>query len=201
AITDHSRSLTITNGLTVDRLHAQRREIEEARRSIGGDFRILHGTEMEVRADGSLDYPDELLQQFEVVIASVHTSRNQPAAQLTARTLAAIENPHVDVIAHPTGKIVNRRDPMPLDWPRVFEAAARTGTMLEMNGSPRLDLDDSLGRAAAQAGVRITLASDAHRIEELPQLDYAVSMARRAWITAGQVASSLDANALLESLQ
>ena len=116
-------------------------------------------------------------------VASVHTARNQPSEQLTARTLAAIENPHVDVIAHPTGRIVNRRDPMPLDWPRIFEAAARTGTMLEMNGSPRLDLDDALGRAAAQAGVRLTLASDAHRTEELSQLDYAVSMARRAWLT------------------
>jgi DNA polymerase (family 10) len=152
---------------------------------------------MEIRADGSLDYPDELLAVFDLVVASVHTSRTQPSEQLTTRTLAAIQNPHVDVIAHPTGRIVNRRDPMPLDWPRLFAAAARTGTLLEMNGSPRLDLDDSLGRAAAQAGVRLTLASDAHRTEELSQLDYAVSMARRAWLTRDQVAGTRDADALL----
>jgi DNA polymerase (family 10) len=199
-LTDHSPSLGIARGLDLGRIAAQRVELERLNAALT-PFRILHGTEMEVRADGSLDYPDELLAEFEVVVASVHTSRNQPAEQLTARTLAAIENPHVDVIAHPSGRIVNRRDPMPLDWPRVFAAAARTGTMLEMNGSPRLDLDDSLGRAAAAAGVRITLASDAHRIEELPQLDYAVSMARRAWITADQVAGSLDADALLGSLR
>ena len=198
-LTDHSPSLGIARGLAPDRIDEQRSELTRLNAELA-PFRILHGTEMEVRADGSLDYADELLAQFEVVIASVHTSRNQPAEQLTARTLAAIENPHVDVIAHPTGRIVNRRDPMPLDWPRIFEAAARTGTMLEMNGSPRLDLDDSLGRAAAEAGVRMTLASDAHRTEELPQLDYAVSMARRAWITPAQVAGSLEADALLASL-
>jgi DNA polymerase (family 10) len=131
----------------------------------------------------------------------VHTARNQPSEQLTRRTLAAIENPHIDVIAHPTGRIVNRRDPMPLDWPAIFEAAARTSTMLEMNGSPRLDLDDALGRAAAGAGVRLTVASDAHRTEELSQLDYAVSMARRAWLTPGQVAGTLSADELLATLR
>jgi DNA polymerase (family 10) len=199
-LTDHSPSLGIARGLAPERIDEQGRELERLNAELA-PFRILHGTEMEVRADGSLDYPDELLSRFEVVIASVHTSRNQPAEQLTARTLAAIDNPHVDVIAHPSGRIVNRRDPMPLDWPRIFQAAARAGTMLEMNGSPRLDLDDSLGRAAAKAGVRLTLASDAHRTEELGQLDYAVSMARRAWITAGQVAGSLEADALLESLR
>jgi DNA polymerase (family 10) len=199
-LTDHSPSLGIARGLSPDRIDEQRSELGRLNAELA-PFRILHGTEMEVRADGSLDYPDELLARFDVVVASVHTGRNQPSEQLTARTLAAIENEHVDVIAHPTGRIVNRRDPMPLDWPRIFDAAARTGTMLEMNGSPRLDLDDSLGRAAAQAGVRMTLASDAHRTEELGQLDYAVWMARRAWITAGQVAGSLGADALLESLQ
>jgi DNA polymerase (family 10) len=199
-LTDHSPSLGIARGLDADRIEAQRGELARLNAEMA-PFRILHGTEMEVRADGSLDYPDELLARFEVVVASVHTGRNQPAEQLTARTLAAIDNPHVDVVAHPSGRIVNRRDPMPLDWPRIFAAAARSGTMLEMNGSPRLDLDDSLGRAAAAAGVRLTLASDAHRTEELPQLDYAVSMARRAWITADQVAGSLGADALLESLR
>jgi DNA polymerase (family 10) len=198
-LTDHSPSLGITRGLAPDRIDEQRRELARLNAELA-PFRILHGTEMEIRADGGLDYPDELLSRFEVVVASVHTARSQPAEQLTRRTLAAIENPHVDVIAHPTGRIVNRRDPMPLDWPAIFEAAARTGTMLEMNGSPRLDLDDSLGRAAGRAGVRLTLASDAHRTEELGQIDYAVSMARRAWLSGSQVAGTLGADALLASL-
>ena len=104
----------------------------------------------------------------------------------------------MDVIAHPTGRIVNRRDPIVLDWPRVFEAAARTGTALELNGSPRLDLDDALARAAGKAGVRLTLASDAHRTEELDQLRHAVSTARRAWLTAPQVIGTRTAAQLLE---
>jgi len=164
-------------------------------------FRILHGTEMEIRADGALDYPDDLLAGFDLVVASVHTARGQSTEQLTRRTLAAIENEHVDAIAHPTGRIVNRRDPIALDWPRVFEAAARTGTALELNGSPRLDLDDVLARAAGEAGVRLTLASDAHRTEELDQLRYAVSTARRAWITAEQVIGARSAADLLELVQ
>lgn len=199
-LTDHSPSLGITRGLSLDRIAEQRVEIARLNRALA-PFRILHGTEMEIRADGGLDYPDELLAEFDLVVASVHTARSQSSEQLTMRTLTAIENPHVDVIAHPTGRIVNRRDPMPLDWPPIFEAAARTGTMLEMNGSPRLDLDDALGRAAGQAGVRLTLASDAHRTEELGQVDYAVSMARRAWLTVDQVAGTLGADALLASLR
>jgi len=104
----------------------------------------------------------------------------------------------VDVIAHPSGRIVNRRDPLPLDWPRVFEAAARTGTALEINGSPRLDLDDSLARAAGRAGALLTLASDAHRTEELAQQRYAVDLARRAWLRADQLLATRSADALIE---
>ena len=146
---------------------------------------------------GNLTRNEDCLAALDFVVASVHSGFNQERQQMTDRFIRAIENPHVDVIAHPTGRIVNRRDPMPLDWPRLFAAAARTGTLLEMNGSPRLDLDDALGRAAAQAGVRLTLASDAHRTEELNQIDYAVSMARRAWLTRDQVAGTRDADALL----
>jgi DNA polymerase (family 10) len=195
-LTDHSPSLGVTRGLTPERVEEQRREIARVNRELA-PFRILHGTEMEIRADATLDYPDQLLAGFDVVVASVHTSRGQSTEQLTKRTLAAIENPNVDIVAHPTGKIVNRRDPIALDWPRVFEAAARTGTALELNGSPRLDLDDALARAAGQAGVRLTLASDAHRTEELDQLRYAVSTARRAWLTAKQVIGTRTAKQLL----
>lgn len=195
-LTDHSPSLGITRGLTPDRVELQRTEIQRLNAGLA-PFRILHGTELEVRADASLDYPDELLARFDVVIASIHTGRGQSSEQLTRRALAAIENPHVDVLAHPSGRIVNRRDALPLDWPRVFEAAARHGTALEINGSPRLDLDDALARAAATAGARLTVASDAHRTEELGQQRYAVDLARRAWLTAGQVLATRSADELL----
>jgi DNA polymerase (family X) len=198
-LTDHSPSLGVTRGLTPDRVEAQGAEI--ARLNAGlAPFRILHGTELEIRADATLDYPDELLARFDVVIASIHTGRNQPAEQLTRRALAAIEHPDVDVLAHPSGRIVNTRDPLPLDWPRIFEAAARTGTALEINGSPRLDLDDSLARAAGRGGARLTVASDAHRTEELAQQHYAVDMARRAWLTPAQVLATRSADELLELL-
>ena len=196
-LTDHSPSLGVTRGLTADRVEAQRAELVRLNAELA-PFRILHGTEMEIRADGTLDYPDALLATMDVVVASVHTGRGQSREQLTRRTLAAIDNPNVDIIAHPTGQIVNRRDPVALDWPRVFAAAARTGTLLEINGSPRLDLDDGLARAAAAAGVRLSLASDAHRTEELGQLAYAVSVARRAWLSAEQVAGTRTADRLLE---
>jgi DNA polymerase (family X) len=199
-LTDHSPSLGVTRGLSPARVEEQRAEIARLNTELA-PFRILHGTELEIRADASLDYPDELLAQFDVVIASIHTGRGQPGEQLTRRAIAAIEHPHVDVLAHPSGQIVNRRDPLPLDWPRVFEAAARTRTALEINGSPRLDLDDALARAAGKAGARLTLASDAHRTEELAQQRHAVDLARRAWLRADQLLTSCGANELLERVR
>jgi DNA polymerase (family X) len=199
-LTDHSPSLGITRGLSLERIEQQRAELDRLNLELA-PFRILHGTEMEIRADASLDYPDQLLERFDVVLASIHTGRGQPSEQLTRRALAAIENPHVDVIAHPTGRIVNVREPMPLDWTSIFEAAARTGTLLEINGSPRLDLDESLARDAGRAGVRLTVASDAHRTEELTQAAYGIDVARRAWLSADQVATTRDADALMELLR
>lgn len=196
-LTDHSPSLGITRGLTPERVEAQRAELARLNAELA-PFRILHGTELEIRADATLDYPDELLARFDLVIASIHTGRSQSSEQLTRRALAAIEHPHVDVLAHPSGRIVNRRDPLPLDWPRLFEAAARSNTALEINGSPRLDLDDPLARAAGRAGARLTLASDAHRTEELAQQDYAVDLARRAWLRADQLLATRSADQLLD---
>jgi DNA polymerase (family 10) len=199
-LTDHSPSLGVARGLVPERVEEQRVEIARVNRELA-PFRVLHGTELEIRADATLDYPDALLATFDVVIASIHTGRGQSGEQLTSRALAAIEHPHVDVLAHPSGRIVNRRDPLPLDWPRLFEAAARTGTALEINGSPRLDLDDSLARAAGQAGARLTLASDAHRTEELSQQRYAVDLARRAWLEPGQILATRSADELVEMLR
>jgi len=198
-LTDHSPSLGVARGLDPARVEEQRIEIARINAELA-PFRILHGTELEIRADATLDYPDELLARFDVVIASIHTGRGQSAEQLTRRALAAIEHPHVDVLAHPSGRIVNRRDPLPLQWPRLFEAAAKSGTALEINGSPRLDLDDGLARAAGRAGARLTLASDAHRTEELGQQRYAVDLARRAWLEPHQLLVTRTADQLLELL-
>jgi DNA polymerase (family X) len=198
-LTDHSPSLGVTRGLSPERVEAQRAEIGRLNAELA-PFRILHGTELEIRADATLDYPDELLARFEVVIASIHTGRGQSPEQLTKRALAAIEHPHVDVLAHPSGRIVNRRDALPLDWPRLFAAAAKHRTALEINGSPRLDLDDSLARAAGRAGARLTLASDAHRTEELGQQAYAVDLARRAWLSPQQLLATRTADELLADL-
>ena len=195
-LTDHSPSLGITRGLSVERIAEQRNEIARVNRALA-PFRVLHGTELEIRADGTLDYDDEVLAAFEVVIASMHSARSQPPEQLTLRALAAIEHPHVDVLAHPTGRIVNTRDAVTMDWEAIFTAAARTNTMLEINGSPRLDLPDELARSAGRAGVRLSVSSDAHRTEELDNLEHAVSVARRAWLTSEQVAGTREADELL----
>jgi DNA polymerase (family 10) len=195
-LTDHSPSLGITRGLPPERVVEQRLEIDRVNAAVA-PFRILHGTELEIRADGTLDYDDALLATFDVVIASMHSARAQAPEQLTRRALAAIENPHVDVLAHPTGRIVNVRDAIAMDWEAVFAAAARTGTMMEINGSPRLDLPDELARSAGRAGVTLSVSSDAHRTEELDNLRYGVSVARRAWLGAEQVAGTRDAEELL----
>jgi DNA polymerase (family 10) len=151
-------------------------------------FRLLHGCELEIRADGRLDYEDDLLARFDLVVASLHVGRRQPRAQLTARVLSAIRSPHVDVIAHPAGRMIQARDDLDLDWEAVYEEAARTGTVLEMNGSDhRLDLSDERARRALAAGCLLALDSDAHRVEEFHNLDWAVAEARRAWVTPDRV--------------
>jgi DNA polymerase (family 10) len=133
AITDHSRSLGVARGLTIERLKEQRQEIAEAQRILGEEFHLLHGTEVEVLADGSLDFPDDVLAELDIVVASIHSSLRQPRERITERMLAAIRNPHVDVIGHPSGRIIGRRDPADLDMERVFQAGAEAGIALEIN--------------------------------------------------------------------
>jgi DNA polymerase (family 10) len=151
-------------------------------------FRLLHGCELEIRADGQLDYPDKLLATFDLVVASLHVGRRQPRAELTQRVLNAIENPNVDVIAHPAGRMIDTRDDLDLDWDTVFRAAARTGTVLEMNGSPhRLDLSVERARRALELGCYLSIDSDAHRTSEFEHLAWGISQARRAWVTQADV--------------
>lgn len=195
-LTDHSISLAIAHGLSVERVEAQRAIIAElnerfAREEADGSappqtppegFRLLHGCELEIRADGRLDFEDDVLERFDLVVASLHVGRRQPRRQLTGRVLAAIRSPHVDVIAHPAGRMIQARDDLDLEWDEIYAEAARTGTALEINGSDhRLDLSDARARRAAEAGCILSVDSDAHRTEELGFVRWGVGQARRAW--------------------
>jgi len=211
-LTDHSVGLGIARGLDVERVLAQRevlralnaryqREETEGRApevTPRDGFRVLHGVELEIRADATLDFDDDLLATFDVVVASLHQGRRQSARQLTERVLAAIHSPHVDIIAHPSGRMLTGRDELPLEWEIVYAEAARTGTLLEINGSDnRLDLDDERARRARDMGCRLVISSDAHRIAELDFVAYGVDMARRGWIGAGDVINTGSRDGLL----
>lgn len=193
AITDHSQGLTVANGLTIERLRAQRKEIDEAQRSIGRDFRIFHGTEMEIKLDGTLDFPDEVLAWLDVVVASVHSGLRQPGEQVTERTLNAVRNPHVDIIGHPTGRLLNQREPSALDVSAVIREAARTGTALEINSAPeRLDLDDIYVKEAMDAGCLLSIDTDAHHRDNYELLEFGVHIARRGWATPERILTTWD---------
>jgi DNA polymerase (family 10) len=193
AITDHSRSLTITNGLSIERLHEQRKEIEEARRAIGDDFWILHGSEVEIKLDGTLDYPDEVLEWLDIVVASVHSGLRQPGEQVTERVLSAIRNPHVDIIGHPTGRIINQREPSALDVGAAIREAAKTGVAMEINAAPdRLDLDDIYVKEAMEQGCLLAVSTDAHHHSNFDFMEYGVHIARRGWATADRIITTWD---------
>jgi DNA polymerase (family 10) len=179
-ITDHSQSLGVANGLSVERLRAQREEIRAVDAEMGPDFRVFQGVEMEIRADGQLDYPDDVLAELDVVIASLHTSLRQERAAITARLLNAIRNPHVDIIGHPRGQLIPDREPADLDMDAVFAAARETDTALEINASPfRLDLDDVHARQAVEMGVRLAINTDSHTAADFDMLRFGVITARR----------------------
>jgi DNA polymerase (family 10) len=211
-LTDHSMSLAIASGLAPDRVEEQRTIIAELNARFAQEerdgtappetpaagFRLLHGCELEIRADGRLDYDDELLSRFDVVVASLHVSRRQPRDELTRRTLTAIHSPHVDILAHPAGRMIQTRDDLDLDWDTVFAEAARTGTALEMNGSPhRLDLSVERARRALAAGCVLTIDSDAHKTAELDFVRWGISQARRAWVEPANVLNTRSRDELL----
>jgi DNA polymerase (family 10) len=184
AICDHARRLR--DG----RLERQTEEIAAMNERVSG-ITVLAGIEVDIRGEGSLDYDDEALAQRDWVMASIHSGFDQPRERLTDRLVAAMENPHVDCIGHPTGRKINRRPPYELDLERVFEKAVETGTFLEINAQPdRLDLTDNHARAAVEAGVRIVVSTDAHRVHELDNLQLGVAQARRGWVTADQIVNT-----------
>ncbi|HEY42831.1 MAG TPA: DNA polymerase/3'-5' exonuclease PolX [Anaerolineae bacterium] len=191
AITDHSQSLAVARGLDVDRIRQQRMAINEIQRSMGDDIHILHGVEIEILADGRLDYPDEILAELDLVIASLHTALRQPRETITARLLKAIRNPHVDMIGHPTGRLIGIREPADLDMESILEAAAEHQVALGINAFPeRLDLSEGHARRAVEMGCLLAVNTDAHHPEHFTFQKYGVGVARRAWVGPGSVVNS-----------
>ncbi|MDR6226523.1 DNA polymerase/3'-5' exonuclease PolX [Desmospora profundinema] len=201
AITDHSQSLKVASGLTADDLKRQREEIDQVNDRLDG-MTVLAGVEMDILPDGSLDYPDEVLQELDLVIASIHSGFRQDEETLTSRMIAAMENPYVHIIAHPTGRLINRRDPYGLDLDRVFEAAKRTGTVLELNANPhRLDLNDwYLKRGKEEYGLRFSINTDAHTPEMLSHIGVGIATARRGWLEAEDVINTYSIDRLKDWL-
>ncbi|RIK41373.1 MAG: DNA polymerase/3'-5' exonuclease PolX [Chloroflexi bacterium] len=200
-ITDHSGGLAIAHGLDANRLRAQRRDIDEVNAEMA-PFRVLHGVETEVRADGSLDLPDDALAALDLVIASVHSSLQQDRERLTQRAVAAIRHPLVDILAHPTGRIVGGRSGGDFDVDALFRAAAEAGTVLEINADPaRLDLRDSHARAALAAGCRLHIGSDAHSTAGLDNVFYGIGVAQRAWAGPQHILNTLPLDQLLAALK
>ncbi len=190
AITDHSASHGFGNDVSPEQLERQLELVAQANERVPG-IELLAGSEVNILPDGSLDYEDELLGRLDWLVASVHTSFAIGEQAMTERMITAIEHPLVDMIAHPTGRLIERRPPYAVNLEAVFEAAARTGTMLEINGNPdRRDLSAEAARAAAAAGVTIVIDSDAHRVRTLENMRWGVATARRAWLTAAQVANT-----------
>jgi DNA polymerase (family 10) len=190
AITDHSASHGFGNDVSPDELRRQIERVHEANDSTEG-IELLAGSEVNILPDGSLDYDDELLGELDWVIASMHTSFRLSEQAMTERMITAVEHPLVNAIGHPTGRLIRRREPYAIDLHAVFAAAARAGTMLEINGNPdRRDLDDVHARAAARAGVTLLIDSDAHRVATLENMRWGIATARRAWLTPMNVANT-----------
>ncbi len=197
AITDHTESMAVAGGQTVEELFQQRDEIQALNRRYD-DLEILAGAEVEIRADGTLDYPDPVLAQLDLVVASLHTGLRTGRERTTERMLAAIRNPHVDVIAHPTGRLIGRREGADLDIEAVLQAAAGMGTAIEINAHPdRLDLPDRHVRRAVELGVRLAINSDAHDAQDLRFLFFGVAVARRGWASAEDVVNTWELSRLL----
>lgn len=202
AFTDHSVSLGVANGLSIERHKQQAAEIKKIQKQLGDKILILHGSEVEIKADGSLDYPDEFLASLDLVVASLHSSLRQPREKVTQRLLNAIRNPHVDIIGHPTGREIPDREGADLDMEVILPAAAESGVALEINAHPsRLDLDDALARRAKDLGVLISINTDSHAGDGFDVLHYGIATARRAWLEPKNVLNAWTPKKLTDWLK
>jgi DNA polymerase (family 10) len=198
AICDHSKSLGVAAGLEAEEIHEQRREIMELNEKFK-DFKIISGVEVNILSNGEIDFSDAELKQFELVIAGIHSGFRQPREKITSRIIAAMENEHVDIISHPTGRLIEKRAPYEVDVEKILEVAAQTETALEISASPdRLDLRDVDARKAKEYGVAISIGTDAHSIASLGLMKYGVATARRAWLQPKDVLNTLSVEELLK---
>jgi DNA polymerase (family 10) len=201
AVTEHSAGRGIAHGLTAERLKEQVAEINSLNRRLRG-IRVLTGTEVDIRADGSLDLPHEILAELDIVIAAVHSAMNQTKEKMTQRVISAIENPDVDVIAHPTCRLIGEREPVPIDLETVFRAAAARNKVMEINAMPeRLDLRDTHAFRARQLGVKLAVGTDTHSVAHLALMRFGVGVARRAWCEPKHILNTLPLEELLAILK
>ncbi len=189
-ISDHSVSQTVAFGLTAEAALARRDRVKELNHGYRG-FMILLGTECDILDGGEMDYPDGVLKEFDFAIASIHSKFTQPRKEITARVVAAVENPYVSIFAHPTARLIGKRDPIDVDLVAVFAAAAKAGTAIELDAYPnRMDLTGPQGRAAKEAGCRLTVDTDSHASSELAAMRFGIGTARRAWATSADVVNA-----------
>jgi len=201
ALTDHSKALAMTGGLDAKRIREQWKEIEEVQER-HPEIRILRSQEVDILADGTLDQDEDVLEELDLVVVSVHSRFDLPAAEQTARVLTALRHPHVDVLAHPTGRLINRRPPFDLQIDEVLDCAKENGVVVELNAHPeRLDLKDSHLMLARELGLKVAISTDAHRARDLDLMHYGVEQARRAWLSKADVVNALPLKEFLQLLR
>ncbi len=202
AITDHSKNLAMTNGLDARRARAHLKRIRKVDEEMEGRIRVFTGIEVDILAGGELDLPDDVLAEMDIVIGAVHTLFNQPRKQMTDRILRALENPYLRILAHPTGRLLLRREPLDFDLPAVLDRAAELGVAVEQNSSPeRLDLGDVNLRLAHEKGCKIVINTDAHHTTHYDNIQYGIRQLRRAWLTRKDVLNTLPAKKFLAALR
>ena len=201
AVTDHSKAVTVANGLDEKRMEAHIKKLNAANDKKLG-IRVLAGSEVDIMKDGSLDYSDEILAQLDVVVCSIHSYFSLDRTEMTERMLAAIENPYTQIIGHPTGRLLLRRDALNYDMEKILDACAKHGVAMECNSYPdRLDLKDVYLRMCKERGVKVVISTDSHNVGNLAFIRYGVTTARRAWLTKADVINTLPVNEFLEALR
>jgi DNA polymerase (family 10) len=204
-VSDHSVGLGVVQGVDGAQLLEQAAEIDALNRRYaqeGVDFRLLRGIEVEVLADGTMGLPDEVLAGLDIVVASIHSGLRQDRETITTRCLKVIYNPHVDILGHPTGRLIGQRPPSEIDMERILQACAETGTVVEINAHPsRLDVSDVFARRAVELGCKIAINSDAHEVSGMDVMPYGIGTARRAWLTADDVVNTRPLDAMLALLK
>lgn len=200
AITDHSKSTKIANGLTEERLLRQIKEIRELNKKLKG-IKVLAGSEVDIKTDGTLDFPEELLKELDIVVAAIHIGFKEDEETITNRVVSAMENPYVNIIAHPTGRLISSREPYKLNLKKMFEAAVETGTAIEINAFyDRLDLNDVQCQMAKGMGVKMAIGTDAHYSSQLQMMEYGLGVARRGWLEKRDLINTMSYKKLMEWL-